>query len=261
MRETIAILRRRLAALAPAAPQAGSRFALGHAGIDGHLGSGLARAALHEICAAHSGDAAAAAGFALALARRAAGRRKIVWVRHGLATMEAGEAYAPGVLDLGLDPGDLLMVVPRDPLAALRAAHEAVRCNALGAVLIELWGEVAALDLAASRRLMLAAGRSCVPALLLRAGGGAAPSAALSRWSVQAAASAPLAAGTPGHAAFDLALERHRAGIPPARWRVEWNRDACCFIDPAPLSGRVAAEPGDRPAASPGTADPLRRAG
>lgn len=262
MPSALAILRQRLATLEPAAPrEAGSVFTIGHAGLDRHLGGGLVGGGLHEAYARDARHAAAAAGFALALALRAASDGwPVVWVRHRLAERELGGPYAPGLAELGADSGSVILVATRDLAGALRAAHEALHCRALGAVLIELWGEAPALDLTASRRLMLVAARSGVTGVIVRGGAALRPSAAFSRWTVGGAPSSPLAAGAPGHPTFDITLDRHRAGAAPGQWQVEWNRDRCCFAEPATVSGAVAAVPGDGPAASPG-AERLRRTG
>src|SRR6266446_5909883 len=64
-------LRRQLAALEAAVTgECGSLLALGNPAIDGALGGGLGCGALHEIAAPREADAAAASGFALALAAR-----------------------------------------------------------------------------------------------------------------------------------------------------------------------------------------------
>ena len=56
----------------------------------------------------------------------------------------------------------------------------------MGALLLEIAGMPKCLDLVASRRLAFAAGESGVTLLLLREGAEAEPSAALTRWQVQA---------------------------------------------------------------------------
>lgn len=260
----------------PLARETAGLFALGDPAFDGRLGGGLPRAALHEIYAAADADIPAATGFAAALALRAvatgpaagrtAGRagagRLVVWVRQDVLDLEAGGVYAPGLAELGLDPADLVLVRGRTLRDVLRAGTDAARCGGVGAVLIEAWGEARALDLTATRRLLLAAQASGAPTLLLRAGVEPAPSAAWTRWRVRAAPSRALAAAAPGCPAFALTLLRHREGIAPHDWRVEWNRDRRCFQEPprrgAPLPRPVAAVPTDRPAAA---GAGLRRAG
>lgn len=210
------------------APPEGT-FSLGVAALDRALHGGLARGALHEIYAVRSADQPAAAGFAAALAQRAANRRPILWVRQDLADIEAGRVHPPGLVEFGLDPQDLVLVQARDVLEVLKAGAEAARCPALGAVLIEPWGEARRLDLTASRRLHLAAQCSGVTVFVLRAAAKPASSAAATRWAVSALLSQALAADAPGFPAFRVELLRHRSGVPPQEWRVEWNRDRKCF--------------------------------
>ncbi|SON53865.1 hypothetical protein HDIA_0324 [Hartmannibacter diazotrophicus] len=270
MQDTISHLRRRIAALEQAPPafqpspdschartgREGGRpaLSLGLARIDQVLGGGLRRDGLHEIFAAGSGDTGAAFGFAAALAARLTASprdiREIVWIRQEFGALEAGDLYAPGLAALGLDPARLILVTLRDPLAALRAGIEALRCTALAGVVIELWGEPKALDLTATRRMALAAQSSAVPALLLRPGGTPAPSAAETRWQVAALPSRPAPANAPGLPAFEITLLRQRAGVAGRTWRVEWNRDRQSFRPAAPLSRPVVPVPVRRPAAA-----------
>ena len=56
---------------------------------------------------------------------------------------------------------------------ALRTAADALACDALGAVVLEVWGEARQLDLVASRKLTLAAQASGVTGLSAADGGGA----------------------------------------------------------------------------------------
>ncbi|MFN4088558.1 MAG: ImuA family protein [Alphaproteobacteria bacterium] len=251
--------RTRVAAIMPpAVPE--NPIALGAPAIDAHLNGGLTRRALHEIYAAGTADAAAAAGFAAALASRAAGRRPLLWARLDALAAESGGMHGPGLADIGLAPDSLVLVRARTLPDLLKAGWEAARCAALGAVLIEAWGGGRALDLTASRRLLLAAQTSGAPTLLLRTGTQPMPSAAWTRWMVRAAPSQALAAGAPGHPAYDLTLLRHREGIAPRDWRVEWNRDQRCFreasrrrdaalprpVVPLPADGEAAPDAGLR---------------
>ena len=218
-------------------------FSTGAYALDRLLGRGLARGALHEIYALSSADSATAAGFATALAIRAAEGRPILWARQDYADVEAGGLYGPGLAELGLDPGRLILIQARDVVGVLRAGAEGARCGALGAVVIEPWGESKALDLTASRRLVLAAGESGVTLLMVRADATPRPSAAASRWGVRPRLSRALEGGAPGWPAFTLTLLRHRAGLPQQTFDVEWDRDRTVFADLAPLSGPLAAAP------------------
>ena len=78
-----------------------------------------------------------------------------------------------------------------DAETALRATADALACDAVGTVVLEVWGETRQLDLVASRKLTLAAQASGVTALLLRVAAEPAPSTAETRWIVRAAHSPP----------------------------------------------------------------------
>ncbi|MDB5679483.1 hypothetical protein [Sphingomonas bacterium] len=238
-------LRRRLARLEQARPRDEAlRFATGHAGIDACLGGGLGRGRLHEVVA-EDGEAGSAAGFAAMLGLRAGEGKPLFWLRTEAAERRCGRLYATGLGELGIAGGTVLVGLVADDAALLKAANGAARCAGLGALLVECWGDPKALDLTATRRLMLAAEASGVTVLLLRMAAAESPSAADTRWRVAAAPSVPLAdgtpAGAPGHPVFEIELLRRRAAPAGATWRVEWNRERHAFQDPAtaPLSGAV----------------------
>jgi protein ImuA len=210
-------------------------------GIDRRIGGGLAQRALHEVFAASVEDASAAAAFAVMTAMRGCpAGHPMLWVREARCGRRGGHLHAAGLAELGFDPGDLVLVEATDTLAVLRAGADIVKCGQVGAVVIEPWGKAPLLDLTASRRLSMAAAVSGVLTLVLRVDAEPMPSAAQTRWQVAAAPSSPLAAGAPGHPAFNIALLRHRGGIAGFEARVEWNRDTRSF---APLSGGLPAVP------------------
>jgi protein ImuA len=284
----LADLRRHLAEAAlRSVPAAVGQVSFGVADLDGALGGGIARAALHEIYAPATADLAAATGFAVGLAIRAAGLRPILWVRQDVVDAETGRLHPPGLIELGLDPARVLLVRARDAEGVLRAGSEAARCSALGAVLIEPWGQPRRLDLTASRRLALAAEGSGATTLLLRAAVSPQPSAANTRWQVVGLPSRALEANAPGDPAFSVHLLRHRGGVTEREWRVEWNRDRQSFQesdvqsdvrnhragngrkhiqgspvpDATPIFGALVPFPADRPAAAGGSDPDIRRAG
>ena len=137
--------------------------------------------------------------------------------------------------------------------SALRITADALACDALGAVVLDLWGEVKRFDLVASRRLTLAAQVSGVTCLMLRSSAPPAISTAETRWIVRAAPSSPIADW--GAPMLDVQLVRNRHGQ-TGRWIMEWNCDECLFRD-VPLESMscrgaeahpqpVAAAPADR---------------
>jgi protein ImuA len=236
-----------------------ARAALGAAAVDAVLKGGLAQGAMHEVFAGGSAQAAAATGFALALARRLTqSKRFVLWVRQDFSAIESGELSMAGFAELGLDPR--YVVVVRTPTAetVLRTAADGLACNALGAVVAEIWGETRAFDLVASRKLTLAASETGVTALMLRLGAAPQASTAETRWIVRAAHSPPVAPWQGwGSPAFDAELARNRHG-PTGRWIMEWMSDEYLFHERAAHPQRLAATPADRSLPPPAAAD-LRR--
>jgi protein ImuA len=226
-----------------------SKVALGHKAADAMLCGGLALAAVHEVFAeGHQG--AAATGFLAAIAGRIASRKPLVWVRQDFAEVESGALSPSGLAELGLDPRLLVTVRAADVEAALRTTADALACDALGAVVLETFGEARQLDLVASRKLTLAAQSSGVTALLLRVGASPAPSTAETRWIVRAAHSPPSMPAAPwsawGAPVFDAQLVRNRHG-PVGQWIMEWKCDERQFREPAAYPQPVAATPAHRP--------------
>lgn len=226
-----------------------SRWTSGLATLDAALGGGLAYGRVHEVYAGEEADAAAAAGFAGAVATGMAQRNPaVMWLRSRRA---GGVFQANGFAELGGWAGHILLGTMPDAMMLLRTAVDALRCAALGAVVVEGWGAMRELDLTASRRLALAAEKSGVPLFLLRIGAQPVPSAAQTRWQVDSAPSQALPGNAPGRPTFDIALLRQRSGPCGLSWRVEWDRDRYKFHEPA-LSGAVVSVPVRRPAAEAG---------
>src|SRR5713101_7901709 len=154
-----------------------------------------------------------------------------------------------GLTELGLDPRLLVTVRAADVDTALRTAADALACDALGAVVLEVWGEARQLDLVASRKLTLAAQASGVTGLLLRLAAEPQPSTAETRWIVRAAHSpsaAPLMpAAAWGAPVFDAQLVRNRHG-PVGRWIMEWKCDECLFSKLTAYPQPVSATPAHR---------------
>ncbi|MDX2211395.1 MAG: hypothetical protein SFV20_13685 [Sphingopyxis sp.] len=233
----------------PAPRAADGRWASGVTTLDAALGGGLAHGHVHEIYAAERGDAASAAGFALAVAAGMAGEdRALLWLRARRDIAAAGIVQAQGWRELGALPENTLVAIVHDTIALLRAAADALRSAAPGAVVVEGWGRMRELDLTASRRLVLAAEKSGVPLILLRIDAAPMPSAAQTRWQVAAAPSRALPGQAPGLPAFDLELLRQKAGPSGLSWRLEWDRDQRQFRDAA-LSGAVVRPSVHRPVA------------
>ena len=232
----LADLRARIRTLELGGVPAGAA-ALGIATIDDVLpGGGLARGALHEVEVAPAGGGreaslGAASGFAaVLLARFAAGRGPVLWCQRRV------DLYAPGLAAFGLDPARLIVVRAPAPRQALWVLEEALRGRRLAAVL----GEVDGIDLAASRRLQLAA-RAGTPCLLLRRGPAPGISAAVTRWRVgPAPGDAARHAHHLGASRWRVELVRCRGGAARA-WLIEWCHETHRFTMAAPLADRTEA--------------------
>lgn len=222
------------------------RIATGCEALDEALGGGFGCGRVHELFAASGDDAASATGFATMLALRTVGRRfPIFWLRTDEAERFGGRLHGPGLVELGGDPGSLVLGIAPDTKALLKAAADAARCPGLSALIVECHGQCPALDLTASRRLSLAAEQSGVALFLIRLEAQPVPSAADTRWMIGAAPSQSLEAGAPGRPMFEIELLRRRTGPAGMRWRLEWHRDRLQFTDPA-LSGAMVPLPSNR---------------
>lgn len=249
---TLASLRGEISRLeTETAAHCAQRVALGHAGADAALQGGLMRGVLHEVFALQTRQSAAATGFVAGVAERLAKRRPLLWVRQDFVEAEAGVLSMSGLAELGLDPRRLVMVRAADTDIALRVAADALACDALGAVVLDVWGEVRSFDLVASRKLTLTAQTSGVPCVMLRTSALPEASTAETRWVVHAARSPPASArGVWGAPVFEAQLVRNRHGQ-SGRWIMEWNCDECLFRESAADSQPQIAAPADRPHQAP----------
>jgi protein ImuA len=241
---TLARLRGSIERIETPEATAPERVALGHAGADAVLQGGLALGAVHEVFA-EGRQSAAATGFIAGLARRVSAGRPLLWVRQDFAEIESGALSMSGWRELGLDPRLVVSVRAPDVETALRTCADALACDALGAVVMEIWGETRQVDLVASRKLTLAARMSGATGLLLRLAAAPMPSTAETRWIVRAAHSPPHleAWGAP---MLDTRLVRNRHG-PNGHWIMEWKCDECLFRETPAHPQPVAAAPADRP--------------
>ncbi len=236
--------------------------------LDRALGGGLSADALHEIAPASPGDGAAAMGFALALVARFMAERSAAGLilAEDFALRETGALYGPGLVAHGVELSRLVFVRAPDAPALFQAMEEALRSGAPAVVVGEAWN-LKAYDLAASRRLLLAARAGATPALLVQASAyGAAEklsSAAETRFEIAAAPSArlPSAGGgrpLPGPPAFAARLVKARLtsaqgppqGLDATRiFRLTWRSEDQQFDDPT-VSLPLAAASGDGPRAA-----------
>ena len=222
-------------------------FGFGARRVDEMLGrERMPHAMLHEVQAASKADSASASALCLLLAERCrlsgGTKGKILWASEDGQSRRSGFLYPPGLIDLGIDPGAIICARGKDSVAVLRAGADAVRSDAVGAVIIEAHGKrPRGLDMTATRRLALFARTSGVTVFLLRGDTSTGASAAYSRWQVAAAPSQALEANAPGHPVFDIKLLRHRRGIEGLSARLEWKCEGRIFTECTPDTGAVPA--------------------
>jgi protein ImuA len=215
---------------------------LGHDEADAVLKGGLRCGALHEVFA-RDAQGGAATGFAAAMAARLAPAKHLLWIRQDFSALEHGEMFASGLAALGLDPSRIFLMRAADPTDALRAGLDALTCSHLGAVIFEIPGSPKILDLAASRRLVLAAENHGVSAILLRLSAQASASACETRWSISSAPSED--SDDWGVPVFDAELQRNRHGA-LGHWVMEWDHGVFTSLERKADPLRLAAAAFDR---------------
>ncbi|RWE49851.1 damage-inducible protein [Mesorhizobium sp. M8A.F.Ca.ET.208.01.1.1] len=243
----IELLRAQIEKIKGRSRRAKSVLPFGIAEVDSRLpGGGLALGALHEIAGGGNGaiDGAAAALFAAGVAARTKG--KVLWV------ITRPDLFAPALAQAGLPPDRVIYVEAGNDKTVLACIEEGLRHGGLGAVV----GEVARLDMTASRRLQLCAEESGTIGLALRrwrrqteAADFGQPTAASTRWRVSVMPSAVLPVPGVGRHRWLLELIRARAGE-SGDFEVEACDDSGRLAVPAELVRRPAQAEGWRRGAS-----------
>jgi protein ImuA len=224
---------------------------LGLPEINTHLpSSGLARDALHEIAGmgVDREQAASAAAFAGLWLARLPAAAPILWITRATTPADI-DLHAHGLRRQGIDPARLIMVAVRRNEEVLWAMEEGLKAKYLSAVV----GEIARLDLTASRRLQLAAEAGGVMAIALRRWRlareadreFAQPIAAVTRWKIAALPADFTVEPGLGTRRWQAELWRCR-GAKPGRWlfEVKDGTDGYAF-SPGPATAYATAVPVD----------------
>src|SRR5690606_11250367 len=143
-----------------------------------------------EIRTAESRNGGAATGFVLALASlpMKRGTAPVLWIRTSTSLRETGLPHAEELLQrFAIPPASLLLAEARKPAAALWTAATAAGLAGLAAVVIEIAGNPACLDLTATRRFQRRARASGRPVFLLRLSAKSQPTAAPLRLGIEPA--------------------------------------------------------------------------
>ncbi len=174
---------------------------------------------LSEAFPATAADAGAV-GFILSELRRISGA--ILWIQDRQSQMESGHPYLPALTGRSMIQVDL-----NRPVDVLWAAEEGLRCQSLGAIVAELWGDPHALTFTATKRLALRAERYKVPCWLIRRGASPDLSAARNRWRIASLPSHPHIhdSQAPGDPRWQVELFRSRTQA-PGTWVASYDRAA-----------------------------------
>jgi protein ImuA len=212
--------------------------------LDERLNGGLPGAALTEIHGGGMRDIGAVTGFALALAclvlQKNTSGGPLFWIGTEDGFHEGGVPYAPALLkDYGIAPERFILSRIRKIEDALWVAGETAKLKSVSALVIEVRGNPARIDLTATRRLQRRASLAGHPVFLVRqsSGTGAAeaePTAAPVRLLLASAPagfrqtiSSPLV-GSIGPPAFRVRIDKNRNGL-PGQFLLEWNPETHSF--------------------------------
>lgn len=168
----------------------------------------LPHATLSEVFAARDIGPASDGAVTAFVAAHLTGPKPVLWILDRVTRREAGVPYLTG---LGLR-APVLRLDLSQPRDVLWAAEQALGCSAVQAVVADVWGDPAALDFTATKRLALRAEAHDVQCWLVRRGGAANLSAARERWRVASLASLrhPHDARSPGAPLWQAELFRSR---------------------------------------------------
>ena len=188
--------------------------------------------AIHECISYEPSNAAATTGFIAALAGKLAKEGGLsLWVAGGR------KIFPSGLRQFGLEPDRIVFINTTRPKEALWIIEEALKCEALTAVI----GEIREISFSDSRRLQLAVENSGVTGFIHRYCPKAENAVACTtRWKITALPSS-IEQGLPGvgHSTWDVQLLKVRNGKPHA-WQVSWTANSF-----TPLSDKHLALPID----------------
>jgi protein ImuA len=165
----------------------------------------------------------------------------LLWVQDRVSRKESGFPSLAGVG--GLRP--IIMVNVTRAADVLWAMEDGLRCSSLGGVIGEIWGDPAALDFTATKRLALRSEAAGVACWLIRRAAHPNLSAARDRWRIGARPSAPHPHDpqSPGAPRWAVELFRSRHAK-PGQWVATYDR-AADRVDLAPAVSDRTLDAGD----------------
>ncbi len=169
--------------------------------------------AVHEFISNASEDAAATNGFMMGLTGQLIKKGTAIWVS------SKRTIFPPALSLFGIDPERIIFVDLWRQKEVLWAIEEALKCDAIAAVI----GELSELSFTESRRLQLAVEQSRVTGFIHRYS----PrienvTACVSRWKIKPLASNANGLPGMGFPRWNVQLQKVRNGK-PGEWQVEWS--------------------------------------
>lgn len=184
---------------------------------------------IHEFISPDTETAAATTGFIAALlGHLSLHKGPCIWVSSDQ------RLFAPALTAFGLQPDQVIFIQPERDKDLLWAAEQALRCEALAAVIVDM----KELDLTASRRLQLAVEQSRITGLLHRHHPARiSNTASVARWQVQPLSSNSNGLPGVGYPCWQVELQKVRNGK-PGSWIVEWAEGRLQILQRAIPAGK-----------------------
>lgn len=192
-------------------------------------GQTFPRGAIHELISNTSENAACTSGFiAVILGKLMQKGGPCLWI----STVPRRRLFAPALKNFGPDPDRIFFMDTVKPVDTLWAIEEALKCNAVSAVV----GELSELSFNDSRRLQLAVEQSRVTGFIHRFRPKAENSVAcVSRWKISPLSSvAPGGLPGPGFPRWNVQLSKVRNGR-PGEWQVQWSEKKLEYLGAPPM--------------------------
>lgn len=217
-KEIVQELRQRILAMQGSTKPCGERYTLGLGPVEAAFPEGVfPTGAVHEFVSGEFEAAAATSGFLTCLLSRMMKRKGFcLWISARRLV------FPPALKALGIDPDCIVFVDLNNDKDVLWAVEEALRCEALVAVV----GEVKALTFAQSRRLQLAIEQSRVTGFIHRIQPDAeTATACVARWKISPVPGI-VEDGMPGvgFPRWNVELTKVRNGRPGA-WKIGWTHE------------------------------------
>jgi protein ImuA len=188
------------------------------------------RGAVHELISMSSEEAACTSGFiSVVLGKLMRKGGLCLWI----STVPRRSIFPPALKFFGIEPESIVFVDANKPKETLWALEEALKCDALTAVV----GELSELGFSESRRFQLAAERSRVTCFIHRFRPKKENAVACAtRWKISSIPSmTPVGMPGLGFPRWNIELLKVRNGK-PNNWQVQWSQQGLEYLAPGIIS-------------------------